>query len=178
MSNISWDEISRIRGKQQAFDTFHKHLVEIYNKHFPRIRIKRKYNNRKPWLFEGLKNSIKQKNKLYLKLKKVNSALNDELYKSYKRKLQRLIKVAEKHHYRDLLIKYSNDTKKSWVVIKSIISKNQKIHIQGRFKNGEILITSDNELISNKFSYFIINIGPTLAKSIPRIDKSPLSYFG
>ena len=114
------------------------------------------------------------KNKLYLKLKKVNSALNDELYKSYKRKLQRLIKVAEKHHYRDLLIKYSNDTKKSWVVIKSIISKNQKIHIQGRFKNGEISITPDNELISNKFNYFIINIGPTLAKSIPRIDKSPL----
>ena len=40
MSNISWDEISRTRDTQQAFDTFHKHLVEIYNKHFPKIRIK------------------------------------------------------------------------------------------------------------------------------------------
>ena len=44
MSNISWDEISRSRDTQQAFDTFHKHLVEIYNKHFPKIRIKT-YNN-------------------------------------------------------------------------------------------------------------------------------------
>ena len=87
MSNISWDEISRSRDTQQAFDTFHKHLVEIYNKHFPKIRIKRKYNNRKPWLSEGLKNSIKQKNKLYLKLTKITSALNAELYKSYKRKI-------------------------------------------------------------------------------------------
>ena len=70
MSNISWDEISRSRDTQQAFDTFHKHLVEIYNKHFPKIRIKRKYNNRKPWLSEGLKNSIKQKKQTLSKIKK------------------------------------------------------------------------------------------------------------
>ena len=35
MSNISWDAISRATDTQQAFDIFHKHLVEIYNKHFP-----------------------------------------------------------------------------------------------------------------------------------------------
>ena len=46
-----------------------------------------------------------------------------------------------------------------------IINKNQKIHIQGRFKIGKNFITSDNELISNKFNDFFINIGPTLAKS-------------
>ena len=108
------------------------------------------------------------------KIQKVNSALNDELYQSYKRKLQQLIKVVEKHHYHDLLIKYSNNMKKSWGVIKSIINKNQKTHIQGRFKIGKKLITSDNELISNKFNDFFINIGPTLAKSIPRINKRPV----
>ena len=54
MSNISWDEISRTRDTQQAVDAFYKHLVEIYNKHFTKIRIKRKYNNRKPWLSEGV----------------------------------------------------------------------------------------------------------------------------
>ena len=178
MSNISWDEISRATDTQQAFDTFHKHLVKMYNKHFPKIRVKKKYNNRKPWLSEGLKNSIKQKNKLYLKFKKVSSALNDESYKCYKRKLQQLMKVADKQHYHDLLVEYSNDIKKSWVVIKSIINKNKKPHIQGRFKIGENLITSDKELISNKFNDFFINIRPTLAKSIPCVNKSPLSYLG
>ena len=178
MSNMRWDEISRATDTQQAFDKFHKHLIEMYNKHFPKIRITRKYNNKKPWLSEGLKNSIKQKNKLYLKFKKVNSAHNDELYKSYIRKLQQVMKVADKCHYHDLLVKYSNDMKKSWGVIKSIINKNQKPHIQGRFKIGENLITSDNELISNKCYNFFINIGPTLAKSIPHVNKSPLSYLG
>ena len=74
--------------------------------------------------------------------------------KVIREKLQQLIKVAEKHNYHDMLIKYSNDMKKSWGVIKSIINKNQKTHIQGRFKIGKNLITSDNELISNKFNDF------------------------
>ena len=34
------------------------------------------------------------------------------------------------------------------------------------------------KLISNKFNDFFINIGPTLAKSIPHVNKSPLSYLG
>ena len=32
MSNIKWDEISKATDTQQAFGTFHKHLVEIFNK--------------------------------------------------------------------------------------------------------------------------------------------------
>ena len=68
--------------------------------------------------------------------------------------------------------------KKYWGVIKSINYKNQKTHIQGRFKIGKNLITADNELISNKLNDFFINIGPTLAKSIPRINKSLLGYLG
>ena len=87
MSNISRDEISSATDTQQAFDIFHKQLVEIYNKHFPKIRIKRNYYNRKTMAVWWVKNPIKQNNKLYLKLKNVNSALNDELYKSYTRKL-------------------------------------------------------------------------------------------
>ena len=54
MSNISWDEISRATDTQQAFDTFHKYMVEMQNNHFPKIRVKWKYNYRKPWLYEGL----------------------------------------------------------------------------------------------------------------------------
>ena len=68
--------------------------------------------------------------------------------------------MAEKRHYHDLLVKYSNDMKKSVGVIKSIINKNQKPHIQGRLQIGENLKIS---LISDKFNAFFINIGPTLA---------------
>ena len=178
VSTTNWDEIDRATDTQQAFDFFHNQLTELYNKHFPKVRIKKKYSNRKPWLSEGLKNSIRHKNKLYVKCKKVNSAFNEELYKTYKRKLQQLMKVAEKHYYHDLLVKYSNDMKKSWGIIKNIINKNQKPQTQSRFKIGDNLITSDKNIICNKFNDFFVNIGPTLAKSIPKVDKSPLSYMG
>ena len=56
ISTTNWDEIDRATGTQQAFDIFHNRLTDLYNRHFPKVRIKKKYNNKKPWLFEGLKN--------------------------------------------------------------------------------------------------------------------------
>ena len=47
--------------------------------------------------------------KEYILFTKVSSALNDESYKYYKRQLQQLMKVAEKQHYHDLLVQYSNE---------------------------------------------------------------------
>ena len=88
------------------------------------------------------------------------------------------MKVAEKHHYHDMLIKYSNDMEKILGCYKSIINKNQKPYFHGRFKIGENLNISDNELISSKFNNLFINIGLTQAKSIPHVNKSPISYLG
>ena len=68
--------------------------------------------------------------------------------------------------------------KKSRGIIKQIINRNQKPHIQNRFKTGDNLITSDKNIICNRFNDFFVNIGPTLAKSIPKVNESPLSYMG
>ena len=48
---------------------------------------------------------------MYVKSKKIISVLSEELYKTYQRKLQKPMRVAEKHYYHDLLVKYSNDMK-------------------------------------------------------------------
>ena len=88
------------------------------------------------------------------------------------------MKVTEKHYYHDLLVKYSNDMKKSWGIIKQIINRNQKPHIQNKFKIRDNLITSDKNIICYRFHDFFVNIGPTLAKSIPKVNENPLSYMG
>ena len=66
ISTTNWDEINRATDTQQAFDLFHNRLTELYNRHFQKVSIKKKYNNRNPWLSEGLKNSVRHKNKLYV----------------------------------------------------------------------------------------------------------------
>ena len=103
----------RASDTQGAFDIFHNQLVALFNKHFPKVKEKRKYNNRKPWLSEALKTSIRYENKLYRKSKRVKSAFYEEYYKQYKSNLQHLMKVAEEQYYHDLILKkYKNDMKR------------------------------------------------------------------
>ena len=58
-------------------------LIVTEGKAFSVVKIKKRYNNRKPWLSEGLRNSIKIKNKLYLNYCKVKSVTNEVMYKNY-----------------------------------------------------------------------------------------------
>ena len=88
---IDWEEIYSPLGNPSCFDMFYGKLVTLLNRYFPKDRMKMKYNNKKPWLSDALRNSIKLKNKLYYKFRKVNSVYNNEnTYKSYKQYSKRL----------------------------------------------------------------------------------------
>ena len=50
---------------QNAFSQFHTVLRKIFNKHFPKQKIRLQYHSRKLWLTQGLEDAIKRKNKLY-----------------------------------------------------------------------------------------------------------------
>ena len=75
-------------------------------------KIKKKYNNRNPWLSEGRRKSIKHKNKLYYNNRKIKSVHNEVVYKSYKYKLQKLLQAVEKQYYHGSIVQYKNDMKK------------------------------------------------------------------
>ena len=58
----------------------------------------------------------------------------------------------------------------------NIINKKQKNpQTQSRLKIGDSLITSDTNIICNKFDDVFVNIGPKLDKSLPKFNKSPFS---
>ena len=76
LSETDWSEIYRTSDTQKAFDQFYNHFMALYNRCFPRTRVRKKYNNRKPWLSEALKNSIRYKNKLYQRYKKSIKCIN------------------------------------------------------------------------------------------------------
>ena len=60
---INWDEVHGSCDTQSSFNVFHNCLTGLLNKHIPIVRIKKRYNSRKPWLTEALRQSIKRKNK-------------------------------------------------------------------------------------------------------------------
>ena len=130
IQEIDWGEIYSTPGTQSCFDIFHGKLVRLLNKCFPKVRMKMKYNNRKPWLSDALRNSIKWKNKLYYKFRKIDSVYNETSYKSYKQVLQRTLVAAEKQYYHELLIMNKDNMKKSWGVIKNIINRKKILYIR------------------------------------------------
>ena len=130
ISAVDWTEICNIPDTQNSFSHFHSVLISLQDKCFPDIRIRKKYSNRKPWLSDGLRNSIRNKNKLYHKYKKIPSVKNESSYKSFRYKLNHMLKIAEKKYYRDLIIYHKDNTRKSWSFIKSIINKHRKSNIQ------------------------------------------------
>ena len=178
LNKVDWNAIYRTQDTQEAFSQFHHVLLSLFNKNFPRKKIKIRYYNKKPWLSEGLKLSIKHKNKLYHKNLKCKTAYNEVMYKTYRNKLKHVLAKAEKDHYANLLEANKSNMKKTWGILKDIINKNKANKVQSQFKLNDGSITSNKLIISEKFNDLFINIGPTLADKIPKQSKIPESYLG
>ena len=178
ISETDWGEIYNTTDTQEAFTKFHSVLTTVYTKHFPKITVLSKYNNHKPWLTQGLKNSIKIKNKLYVRYIKRNTAQNEMQYKYYRNKLNHILKIAEQKHYTDLLNNNKSNLKKTWKIMKGIINKNRSNSVNARFKLQDGTLTTDKQLISERFNEFFVGIGPSLAKKIPPQNVSVSKFMG
>ena len=107
----------------------------------------------------------------------MKSVANEMNYKSYRNKLNHIVKVAEKQHYSELLNNCQDNIKKSWQIIKGIVNRNKSNQLRTKFKLNNGSFTTDGYVISNKFNDFFINIGPNLAANIPKQNLSPLDFM-
>ena len=62
--------------------------------------------------------------------------------------------------------------------MKNIINKRKVSKINGRFKLPDNSLIEDKSIIANRFNNFFVNIGSSLAKVIPKVNKSPKEYLG
>ena len=99
IAETDWSEIYNVTSTEIAFNAFHKKCMNLLNKCFMKIRVKKKYHHtihRKPWLSEALCTSVKHKNKLYRRHRIINYVKSEIIYKSYKTKLTQILKAVEK----------------------------------------------------------------------------------
>ena len=171
-----WGTIFQSQDPQEAYTLFSNTLKKQYNMCFPIITITGTYRNRLPWLTDGLRASIKMKNRLYkLSIKKPNSS-NISYYKTYRNKLNHILKIAEKVHFQQLFEYHKNDMNKTWTLIKNIVWKNKTNKCCGQFLDGTDVV-SDKVKICNMFNDFFTNIGINLAKNIPNATHDPSYYL-
>ena len=178
LNAIDWNSLlSGINDPQLAFSIFHTRFSLLYNRYFPLKKVKLGYKTNKPWLTKAMKNSIRTKNKLYIRYLKHPSFLNEQSYLRYKSKLNYLLRKLERNYIESMLKKHKSNLKKTWQIMKDVINRKRKSFSPPEFfdVNGEY-ITNKNE-ISNGFNKFYVNVGPNLCKSLPNHDVNPMSYL-
>ena len=160
LQDLDWNCVLNESDTNKAYSMFVHIYSSIYNRAFPKIRVKVKYYHRKPWLTEVMKNSIRQKNKLF-KLSKKYAVIDSILkYKNYHSTLKKLLKQGQKLYYQDLFNGYRNNMHKTWSVIKRILNKSKGDVSRSMIIHNNETITDDHK-IANSFNNFLLMLVPS-----------------
>ena len=174
-TNTFEDIISMSDGKL-AFNVFYRRFCNLYDECFPLKSIKSRYEHKYQWLTDGLKQSIKIKNQLYIRSVKNHNSEDVNQYKVYKRNLRKLLRINERKLYAGLLESNKSNLKKLWVIIKDVINKKRSTTIPNKFKISDEIVT-DKTVIAEKFNKYFVNIGRQLASNIVPNNIDPLSFL-
>ena len=177
MQQINWNCVTDKSDAQASYSEFHRVISQKYNKCYPYRKMNKPYYNNKPWLTNAMKELIKMKNKLYIIRNKANAPDgSNERYRMYRNKLNHILRSAERKYYQDLLIEHKTTVKKSWQTIKGIINKRKYRLNNTKLKHNGAII-EDGKLVADKFNKYFVNVGESLAKSIPQSKRKPDEYI-
>ena len=123
----------------------------------------REYKRRyKPWITNGILNSISRKNKLYNKYSKIKDQLRKqqvfEEYKSLRNIVNELLRKSKKSYYESFFAEHNKNIKKVWQGIKELVNiktKNLNTPTSIEINNS---VTTDPKIICNSFNDYFVNI--------------------
>ena len=167
LEGVEWSSLAGYNDPHTAYTSFLNKITKIYNDCFPvRKLIPKKRSIKKPWLTKALLKSIKRKNKLYKQFLHKPTQNNNLLYKSFKNKLNHILRSARRLYYEKKLEYAKANTHATWKILNDILNrKKSKPKVNSIFTcDGQEI--SDPVIIANKFCKYFSSIGPNLAKEI------------
>ena len=179
LKEVNWTILDSLENPCKAFDRFMEIIGNLYEESFPNKEVKTKHKKTSnPWITNGILKSSKRKQKLYEKFLKNRTTENESIYKTYKNLFETIKRKSKKNYYSELLLKYRNDAKRTWNVMKNIIGKSKS------YKSNfpQKIIVDDKEVseigkIAEEFNIFFTKVGPSLAEKTPKASKSFDSYL-
>ena len=179
LKTTSWSSVSKQPNPKLAFENFFEKFNSARDIAFPEVKVKQKSMrfHHNPWMSTGLKVSQKRKEKLFAKKIKFPCYENIEKFKVFNKMYCKIRRAAKKMYYNDQFTRYTRDSKKTWSIIREIISKNKsKEQIPSYFQhNGKII--SDCLDIADGFNDFFASIGPNLASKINTTNADFQTYL-
>ena len=117
------------------FSSFYSKYNKVINKHVLIKQISRRQLKRfsKPWITQGIRASIKTKNKLF--------ASGDQTkYKFYRNKINHLIRISKRGCFHDCFEKNLQNMKKTWEALNNLLNRKTKksrhVNAVKDFNNG------------------------------------------
>ena len=175
----NWDCVMPQTNVNKAYNSFLEIYTNNYEKCCPLVKVREQNNpvNSKPWITSALKNAICKKNLLYKNFLKTPTSELKQKYKKYRNRLTSILRKSEKIYYEKLLNAYKNDTKKTWIVIKSVLKRNlvSPIHCKKFIHDGQSIEGGLN--IAQSFNKYFTNVGPSLANQIKQLPHADHRLF-
>ena len=163
--------INNFEDVNDQFNDFYYKLEGCVERHAPLKKLKPKEIKlkQKPWISTELKKMIKLKNKYFQRKKRQpNNVSLNRLYNLFRNKVNRELKKSKKNYYSQYFKENSNNTKKVWEGIKSIINtKNPNSTAINQLKVKNKIIDNPKD-IAETINTFFTNIGPNTEINIPR----------
>ena len=162
------------------FSRFLQDLTSLISKHAPSRKKSRKEMKLKdkPWINNRILKMMRIRDRILQKLKKRQTADNLQLYKKFRNCVSKELKESKARYYHNYFLTNSQNMKKMWSGIKSIIShKSFNSSSINKIKGNTGNATSDPSQMSNILNTFYINVASGIRKTIPRNPKSPLDYL-
>ena len=141
----------------ESFDAFITVVQNVTGSHAPIKRLSRKQRKlkNKPWITKGILTSIRHKNKMHKSHYILGDQVTKSEYKKYSNKLTKIKTMAKKKHFAEELEKNKNNPKKTWEILRSLLSRKQgKIFPGSVDVNGNKI--TDKDAISNSFNHFFL----------------------
>ena len=179
LSDVKWQEILDNRDVNDDYNKFIETFNMLYDECVPlkKCNVNRKKDPLSPWITKGLLKSINKKNKLYKKYIQIPTNVNLQKYKTYKNKLNMLIRKSKRMHFYTKFEKSKNNIKETWKEINGIIGKGKKQSPQCQFIGESGNIINNPQDISNQFNDFFVTVGPKLALDIQHTGKNYYDYL-
>ena len=181
LTQTDWSNVYAICNKgnaSDAYSVFFQKYSAIYINCFPLIKSKLKSkNSHKEWMTPCLLKSCKKKSLLYRKYLKNPTSENKSKFTVCRNKFKSIKLAAVKQFYSSKFQLFQGNLKKTWALIKSLISNSNPCDFVNSFcsKDGHC-ISSLND-IADSFNTFFSTIGSELASKIGPVNKSFDSFL-
>jgi hypothetical protein len=125
VSAYSWDVIVNLDNIENATSSFITALNDLFLDYIPH-HDKLSKSKDMPWFHGGIKRAINRRNKMYRKMVKSQSDVNNRNYKESARQVSNLVTTSKKNYHNRLcnsLDTNSSRSKNYWLIIKQLLCK-------------------------------------------------------